>query len=1617
MSLDPLELTTAISESYLRYLTISFRLRDPDLSRLFRTEMGKFHFTNGPILEATPAFKTGSFLKDLVAEGLLERRLEDFIYDSHRYLLHKPLYLHQDKAIRKALRGRNFVISAGTSSGKTECFLIPILNSLIRQHAAGELGPGVRALLLYPMNALANDQLRRLRQLGSNLARSAPEIKITFGRYVGDTDEEKHKALERFRKEHQGEEPPPGELLSRTEMRTSPPHILITNYAMLEYLLLRPGDCDLFDGPGARHWKFLVLDEAHIYNGAAGIEMAMLIRRLKDRVQSNTTGRLQCIATSATLVSEETDLPKVAQFATNLFGEPFDWKHADKVHQDVVNGERNPRAVRIEPKFTPSLSFYTQVEEARERATDEKNLSRQIQEIAAEQGIPASVLQRAAADTDNPKALLYKILSHDARFTKLAEYLEANSRKFAECIDHLLSDNEAKAENTAAKALKSLVDLAAWARLDDDSLPLLPARYHLFVRSPEGAFLGFFPKTQIFLERRHKTPEGYPVFELASCRRCGQEYLVGRISADRKLVHSLSDPEARNKSIRYYLLKPATLGEEDEDESVAVPEGETEEKLIKLCARCGAIRSAAETSNCDCGNDFLRNMIEIVPKDGVLNKCLLCGLRSIDIVREFVFQQDAPAAVIVTTLYQKLEKSEPTQRKILSFSDSRQNAAFFAPYLEGTYDRILYRRLIVEALKRSAAVTDYRLQSLAEDVVTLANDYELFDPSLDQKQRGKRVWTRVIEEFCALDRRNCLEGVGLISFVPVFPNGWQPVTELLKSPWNLSQPEAAALYLFLVNSLRLNLAITFPDAGPSPKDEVFAPRNREYKFRGDTSDTKAGIYSWIPAVNRLNSRLQFLNKLYRRTTGREGDSSQMREMIGKIFDDFTTNWRDRGIVKFTDPRHGVLFQLDNRFWQVLQGCSGTDWFVCERCGTFAPNCVRGACPTFGCEGSLITTRSPELSALLEQNHYRHLYSNLAIARMTVHEHTAQLKQDKASDVQQKFVSGDVNVLSCSTTFELGVDLGELEIIFLRNVPPEPSNYVQRSGRAGRRTSSAGFTITFAQLRPHDLHYFAKPEEMVRGHIKPPVVEIRNEKIVRRHLHAVVFSSFWRNFDTHFGVADKFFKLRVPSQEESNGPEKLREFLAGKPDGLLEALKRIIPTDMQAIFDLENWGWIEGLFDPDHGSLALAQEYISSEYMETKKYYDTKEAEIRAVSSDPAMYSHKGPRLNADKMWAAKRLEAIAKEQLIDFLATHGVLPKHGFPVDVVELTPLHHIPAAKEIKLERDLRIAISEFAPGSQVVANGYLWQSAGLKVVKGQTWPVRWYAICPGCKRCRVELGTIDEDKPPSFACAACGLEIPNGEKHKMVDPIFGFTTSRETEPLRPGESRPKREFSTRPFFVSHEPVEKNEFAIGRLHLNCEYSPTGELAVICKGKKGLGFKICFECGFATSFEKKQRTSHKHPFGTTCTSHLRSYLHLGHRFKTDIVAVSVKTSEPSGVMSIVDNESFWLSLLYALIEGASQSLGIRRRDLDGCLYPRAGRPGVVLFDTVPGGAGHVKRLMDEKNFQQALLAAKVRLEPSKTHECGEETSCYGCLRTYENQFCHEQLRRGPVLEFLNANL
>lgn len=1637
--LDPIRTTEQLRQTYLRYLKTIYPLQNPKLREQFRNKLDEpERLVKGPLLEGAPPFKTARSVETLVRDGILYR---DFCTIASPALpLDRPLYLHQEKAIEKVVqRKRNLVVATGTGSGKTESFLIPIIDSLLRERDQGTLQqPGVRALLLYPMNALANDQMKRLRRVLSN----TPDI--TFGRYIGETEEEPAKAEARFREQFPDEPRLENELLSRTEMRSSPPHLLLTNYAMLEYLLLRPADSEFFDGTTAGRWHFLILDEAHTYDGATGIEIAMLLRRLKDRIVNSEPGRLRCMATSATLGSEK-DFAGVTAFASDLFGERFEWVEHDPGRQDVIFAERAPLSALGTTWGTGAPGLYLTLWESLKRAEtgggQDADL-RQLREQARSAGVPEGMLGGAGL---SPESFLFGVLKGDARVQRLRELLAESPRSFKAAAGAVFPE---LTEGDPGPALTALVALAARARPDPSSLALIPARYHLFARALEGAFVcldrhdydekgaaGEPASPRLFLTRQEVCPEckdhgrTSQVFEVAVCTRCGREYLIGRIVDARGGGLFAPDGMAHLKQLvvdagdargekGYFMLQPQT-GVLDEDEEVAMgEEPATAEELepYTLCAGCGAIRADAEGKlQCHCSpssSPRIKVLRVDLKKHDELRYCPGCGSRSTgEIVYRFLPGQDAPVSVLATALYQQIPPSWQEQdkpgagRKLLIFSDSRQDAAFFAAYLERTYGALLRRRLFLTALNElpEAQAGGLRLQDLEGPILRRAEAAGLFTQRQSHAERRQVTWTWLMQEFLAFDRRISPEGVGLVAFRLVKPQGWQALEPFTREPWNLNPGEQWALIQMLLNTLRHQGAVTFPD-NVSPKgNEAFAPRAREMFVRESGSDPKAGILSWVP-TRGSNGRLDLLKRLLKSrspTLGKEEVQRMAGEaLLGLWRHHLTTGlWKDH-LPSIMQARQGVLYRIDYRLWELLPTLEpqreAETWRKCQRCGTLTAFDL-GICPTSQCDGQLVPFDAND--TLTVENHYRHLYLHLEPFPFAVEEHTAQWTSAEAAAIQERFVQGEINGLSCSTTFELGVDVGELQAVLMRNVPPTTANYVQRAGRAGRRTDSAAFAFTFAQRRSHDLWHYAHPERMVSGRIRPPAFALANEKIVRRHLHSVALASFLRQVRDETGQVFRNVGDFFAASSGAPPTERLRGYLSSRPPLLEASLCRIVPPALQEELGLRTWAWVEQLTNPEGtGVLDNAQAEVRDDVGTFTKLMEEAIAQKRGF--DLERYK--------------RILATLRGKEILGFLGSRNVLPKYGFPVDVVELKTDHlQLDVAKKLDLQRDLRIALSEYAPGSEIVAAKRVWVSGGLYQRPDRGWPEYYYEVCGTCGRFNRSAQALNG------VCQSCKTPLGRGKfSGQFLQPIFGFVASPD-EPRPSGEARPHRTYSSRVYFADYQTTEVPEVQIDTsfqvrdaLMVGTRYSRHGQLAVINNGAMGRGFRICLSCGrgelppLSASARRSTRGSHKNPrTGRDCRGTFVSR-DLGHEFLTDVLEVQF-----TGALAQGKEERFWRSLLYAVLEGASESLSIQRDDLDGCLYRYSlvQPPALMLFDNVPGGAGHVKRI--GQNLKAVCAAALNRVSNC---ECGPETSCYECLRNYWNQPYHEELQRGPVAQFLD---
>ena len=1087
--IDPVGAATQIKETYRRYLRSLLAVRDPQIDAALTTAIDSTPLLDkGPYLEATPPYAPGASLQQLIDEGVLTPGFADLAGPA--LPLERPLYVHQEMSVRKAAAGRNVVVATGTGSGKTESFLLPILDSLVREHEAGSLGSGVRALLLYPMNALANDQMKRLRQLLTDYPH------ITFGRYTGDTENDPRKARESFADLNIGEPILPNERLSREEMRAEPPHILLTNYAMLEYLLLRPQDFELF-GEDASTWRFLVVDEAHVYDGTQGAEIAMLLRRVRDRVAPDKP--IRCIATSAT-VGGDTDPGAVTRFASNLFGQPFEWREDDRSRQDLI------MARRVEAPPGPYWGPLSAEQYA--WAASSPDPGKQILAAAADAGFDAG--------EDAANALL-----HEKTLVELRTTLAEGPQPFETVAARVFgSDPERQS------GLAGLVELASSLRGSDGTTPL-SARYHLFLRATEGAFTCLSEEgPHVHLARHDVCPHCVsPVFEIGSCKRCGSVHLAGHLVNEGGVT--MLRPRKAGQRPTWLVLTGGESAVDEDEEAVTDDPLQVDGDLAQLCTSCGAV-SPADASSCraaGCGSSAVRQVRKLKQRGDEIAGCLVCGARGSGTVRGFETGPDASGAVITTSLYQSLPTGDgpvgSQDRKLLMFSDSRQAAAFFAPYLEDSYGRVQRRRLITQGLL--AARADQEPVGVSDAVFEIrrsASDVRHFRRRSTAQEQMREIAPWVMAEILSTDDRQSLEGLGLVGIELDRDPAWQAPAPL--RALGLDEEEVWAFLQELMRTLRQQGAVTMPDEVPA-NDEIFQPRLGPIYARSTGPEPVRRVLSWLPGRG-TNRRIDYVRRVLR-TLDAETDAAAILEGVWNYLTSPQTpvDWL-RGT---TERGLGAVHQVDHELIRMRYVDESSPVFKCSVCRRTSPVSVRGVCPALGCEGTLEAFVPPPVS--VESDHYRSLYRSMSPVPLKAMEHTAQWTNREAASIQQKFIRGEVNALSCSTTFELGVDVGELQAVMLRNMPPTTANYLQRAGRAGRRSGAAALVVTYAQRRSHDLTRFAAPEVMMSGAVRAPFVPLTNERIDRRHAHSVALSAFFRwYFDQTSRIARSAGEFFLPS---------------------------------------------------------------------------------------------------------------------------------------------------------------------------------------------------------------------------------------------------------------------------------------------------------------------------------------------------------------------------------------------------------------------------------------------------------------------------------------------------------
>lgn len=1727
MTTETLTIGETISEirrALKDYIEATYHISHPSLvaqRKQLLEEPGAIY--QAPFLESTPRYKAGKALgalhiHDAAKELLLAMAKSTEYRDA---LIHDPPYRHQADAIEATVSdGRSLALTTGTGSGKTESFLLPILSKLAiesatRPESFGQ--PSVRAVLLYPMNALVNDQLGRLRRFFGDAAVSGMFMEWSkrparFARYTSRTpypgvrttakDQDRLRPIGEFYVDLMNRASDPddpnadaaayllenlqargkwpakpdlrswygrpnqrwrdrtgryqravmqardAELITRHEVLANPPDVLVTNYSMLEYMLMRPLERPIFER--TRDWLaahederlMLVVDEAHLYRGAAGAEVGLLLRRLRDRL-GIPQDRLQVICTSASF----NDRDYAAEFAAELCG-------TDPDSFVTLTGDLALRK-RSGPGSNEDASVLASVplSEFYGAESDEKRL-----EVLAD-----LLTYRGVGSASSSSAALFQALQD---FPPMGSLVNMTMRVAAP-LEELASDLFPESDpEVADRALTTLIALGSSARPSPADPGLLPCRIHAFFRGLPGIWacldqacpvrgdLPSGPVGRTWSQPRDSCPCGARVFELFTCRNCGAAYAraytdnvespdylwsepgrpfeaaegyVNQLFALDLLLESptTSDVELADLDLMTGRLKPQRLGERvrqvflRRDRLVEPSQSEDDQHASPGEFRpCGVCETAA----------FGRSSVQDHQTKGDQPFQAL-------VARQLQVQPPNPQAA---------SSFAPLQgRKVLVFSDSRQTAARLAPNLQDTSMRDALRPLILSGwadLARVPGVGD--LMSLEDLYLAVLLSSQRMGVRLRPKLKNTESLHITLEVARALQRdvlSNTTDAIKLMLKV----RAENPPEALLRAIHETLTSKYFGVQSLALASLREQESLT-----------VDLQNLRDLPGITEPAEKVALARLWLNAWSTNGYWFRSMTPSFWRT--RQG----VRPHAGH----FTTleRWLDdhvtlKAFKKWWLPTLLELFaeNVASKSYRLLAQQLALDlrpeWGYCQTCrSTQRPFPGLAKCVACG-RPDTVTPIDPDSDPVFaaRKGYYR-ASSRRALGPMQeppvaliAAEHTAQLNAAQADEVfsraeQYELLFQDVDiglpapgeqprtavdVLSSTTTMEVGIDIGALSGVALRNMPPARSSYQQRAGRAGRRGNAVATVVAFGSADSHDEQYFREPQAMVRGPVEDPTLTLDNVAIARRHVTAYLFQ--------------RYHESRLPRVDPEEQPH-LFEVLGTVQDFLSED-SRLNRRDFEVWLreneselreSIQNW-LPESLTQEDRIDLLdqLVHEtlHVVDSALPPNDAASGESADAPASMGVPEAAEDQAievlieapPEVDEEPSTAVR-----SATNLLDRLLYKGVLPRYAFPTDVVSFHVFDRNRSSRfrpvfEYAPNQGLPVALTQYAPGKEVWIDGKLWTSGALyspmQSDRFEAWQERrLYFECGICRYAATE-SLEDADRGEKRNCPACGSDGMFGPAKNWIRPP-GFAHPQALEEGTSPEDQPERSYATRARLVAEGPADPERWQTITPRLR-KYFHRTHLLVTNSGPRREGYTYCTLCGvIGPTAHPSSHLSGEHPKPypddrrPNCPgSRSTPGLVLGTDFISDVLLIGIQAASPVTLQpGLLATEVALRTLAEALTIAAAQALEIERAELQAEYRPAltpGGHAGleaeVYVYDTLAGGAGFSQRIgeMGRRVFEDALLLLQ---------ECPSncDHSCYRCLRSFKNRFEHDLLDR-----------
>ncbi len=1580
---------------------------------------------------------------------------------------------HQEQAFER-LGGRrklSTLIATGTGSGKTESFLLPILDHCL----SGAGSPGVKAILVYPMNALASDQAARIARLIHDNAKLRG--RVTAGLYVGEDRGKKAGGETRMGKATV--------ITDRATMQDAPPTVLLTNYKMLDYLLLRPDDQGIWQHNQRGTLRFLVVDEIHTFDGAQGTDLACLIRRIKRRLRVDD-GSLCCVGTSATLGGEDATA-ELRDYASKVFGEPFD-------DASVIGESRLSEADYLEGcsrQWTsePGPGDLAALDPARAK-DPEPWLQGQVRLWLGE--LPADG-KPAAGGSGDWAVELGDRLKHHAAFHQLLRALAGGTVSRRRLIARFARQRGEwrRCPELARLALTSLLALVSAARARRRELPaaaarreargepppvqpFLEVRLQLWQRELRRmvASVGERPRLRHSMDLDRESRRRH--LPLIHCRECGGMGWATLIQRDKP--HLLRADLASfyraffSNDARVAFLFPGAAAPPEgpnwpyppfslDTESLTVAgDGEQADGPVVRLIRAKSDRSTAR------GPELSRD-------------CPFCASRdSLTIVG---FRAATLTSVYIDQLFASTFNDD---KKLLTFSDSVQDAAhragFFGARTWQTNLRIAMHRVIREhdglslaALadslgswwrQRMDAATwvatflapnmawlhDWDLLKASGELPADSNLEHLINHRLAYEVGGEfglqagigRSLPRTGTATVALDGKRLERAVAAL------------IEPLRNEVPGLREVGAGAVRHFVVGLLhRLRtrggiLARSLPDA------YVETCGSDVHAFKRALALPVYGRTSRLPVLLTDRARTRF------------------ETWVGKS----RTSWYARWVPTCLSPGQTLIADAAStyplvlpalvaagllkeragkrreRIWgldeQGLRVTTRVAAVACERCGHRAHVAEDESeiwrampCLTQRCEGRYAVDPRPFWG------YFGRLYAAGDLRRIFAEEHTGLLDRRERERVEQEFKASArrpwfANLLSCTPTLEMGIDVGDLSAAVLCSVPPAQANYLQRIGRAGRRDGNA-FVLTVAGARPHDQYFFAEPAEMMAGEVAPPGVFLDAPAILERQLTAFCVDRW---------VAIRGDAARLPRllrsvfshlDDEGSGsfPFNLVEFVRQAQPKLLREFREMFAGRISADTEAHLKQFMVGT---DAGKAGLRWNLLETLHRE-RKQRDSLSAQARALRVDikclrqaearPQDYEDQLAKLDSEKEAMLALVATTNRRHTLEFLTGEGLLPNYAFPESAVRLSSViwrKKKTAPSEgsryqtwsYEYQRSPSSALSELAPHSDFYAGGRRVKIDQVDVAVSEVEPWRFCTECNHAQR-------IDSGDEAS-ACPACGSAgwRDDGQKFRMLklQQVFANAPDRESRIRDDRDDRQPR-FFQRQILVDVQDQDRAgawrldddrlpfgfellERATFREVNFGESTDQGAKSVIA-GREAArpGFELCGRCG------KVQRPKRfagggdepEHALSCPCRKEgarqqIESCLYLYRTFDSEALRMLLP-------MTDLGTSRQLNSFVAALQAGLGERFGGRVDHLRTTVYsdPVAGstlrKQYLVIFDSVPGGTGYLKELLTpptpggEMPLFEAMEMALHRIEGCRCWNDPERDGCYRCLYAYRN--------------------